>query len=280
MGNSSSTNSNLINKSELNISDIQDLKKILGTCTVHRYNNNLDALTDEIHGGVDLGIFSLQGDDTSYINSFLVALKNNMVSNYLKENWPNNVFLEECEGAKFMEGKLIKKELEDKISFDNLEINSFFEGECIYEMPSEKVKMALPMKDVSLEFCYVGMRGENFALFAPSEEPNTTPYLRIGVKCYILSDNSIKIYMDNMEGIVYGDITPVNSNDGKHFVHLDNSFKSYEKNNSREMVSHNNKFNKWKEECIKHGSLVCYTGGESEGELLSLKDIFERLKLN
>ncbi len=48
----------------------------------------------------------------------------------------------------------------------------------------------------------------------------------------------------------------------------------------KQMSSHTNKFVSWMNDCQKEGKLVAYTGGETEGELLSLGDMFERLKFN
>lgn len=278
MGNIGSNQNDLINKSELNLVDIQELKKVLGTCSVHRYQNELDALPEEIVGNIDLGIFSVQSENKDYINNFLSGIRNYIISSHLKENWPNESFQNELEGAILKESKFVQKEITDDIEFDDSKVKSVYEGFCIYEMPETEVKMALPMREVNIESCYVGLKGDNLALFAPSEEPSTTQFLRIAVKCYVLENNNLQIHLENLEGTVFGDITPVLSNDGKHFVHLNNAFISYENNNSREMSSHTNKFVSWKTECQKEGKIVSYSGGEAQGELLSLGDIFDRLK--
>ena len=280
MGNVTSNQNNLITKSELNLVDVQELKKVLGTCSVHKYQNELEALTEEISGNIDLGIFSVQSENKDFINKFMLALKNNIVSSHLKENWPNDVFHNELEGAILKEGFLNKKDITDEEEFDGAKVESVFEGFCIYEMPETEVRMALPMRDVNIESCYVGLKDEKLTLFAPSEEPSTTQFLRINVKCYVLDNNVLNVQFDNVEGCVFGDIVPVMSNDAKHFEHLDNAFSSYENNNSREMSSHTNKFVLWMNDCQKEGKLVAYTGGETEGELLSLGDMFERLKFN
>lgn len=280
MGNITSNQNDLINKSELNLVDVQELKKVLGTCSVHRYQNELEALTEEISGDIDLGIFSVQSENKDFINKFMLGLKNNIVSSHLKENWPNDSFQNELEGAVLKDGFLNKKDITDDTELDGAKVESLFEGFCIYEMPESEVRMALPMRDVTIESCYVGLKDEKLTLFAPSEEPSTTQFLRIGVKCYVLENNVLNIHFENLEGCVFGDIIPVLSNDANQFVHLDNAYTSYENNNSREMSSHTNKFDSWKKECLDGNTLVAYTGGETEGELLSLGDMFERLKFN
>lgn len=276
--------SGIVNNSKFNIKDIQDLKKELGELKPHHFSEHPTDLLDEImHTRVEVNQFYSPAEQSEFLNTFLHKIYENIVAEHLKDQWPETAFplsLEECE---LREANLEKVEdWEGEIPMDlgeGIEVTSVYQGHTIYHFPENTVSMAVEMKSVSIEQCFVGSQDGELVFVAPGEKPELTSFLRMTWTCYLLSDQSIRVSLDSARGVLYEDELVVQTNDAHHFNYLNSAYESYSQNNSREMSLHVNKYKVRSEELEKEGKMMAYAGGELDGEVLALGDLMEKLEL-
>ena len=159
-------------------------------------------------------------------------------------------------------------------------INQVYRGYSIYEFTDEKLGMALDIKKVGIESCFVGSIDDNLAILAPSEEPNLSRTIRFDWTLVQVGKDKIFLILENAKGIIYESGKEMLDVIENYFEHLENANISFESNNGREMSLHSNKFANWSSVIQNEGELQAYVGGEVDGEIVSLSDFLEKMKLN
>ena len=284
----------VLSNDKFNIKNIQELKEIIGTVGQHHYKNNPSPLLREFeNSNIDLTLFSTTDEHRDLFNTLLLGIRTNFMNEYMKENWSVNAFLDEVTDCHLKES-LMKLDLDTELG-NNEEDSSetredvetgvginteyIYRGYCIYELPENTMIMALDMKEISWNACFLGQLDNRFVFLAPGEEPDTTRHVRMDWTCRILPNQTCELKLESVQGVLYREkvLTLVN---GCDFSSLDSAFQSCEKSNSREMSQHINKFKSWLEEAQKNDTVMAYTGGESEGDILALRDFLERLELD
>ena len=278
--------SEILSNSKFNVKDVQELKKTLGTVGRHFYANHPTDISDDfLHENIDEGLLYSSPENSELFNTFLGKIHENIMGEYMKDNWPENAFLEEVSGCNHKESLMRAIEDIENITLpftleEGLTLSGLYRGYCIYEFPENTVLSAVNMKSVGINSCFVGSKNGKLVLVSPSQEPDTTPFIKMSMTCYVLSDQSCRISLDSVEGILYEEKEISLVNDGSHFQNLDRAFESYEANNSREMTLHLNKFRTWMTDVEKNGEVMSYVGGDVTGEILSLGDFMDRLQIS
>lgn len=172
------------------------------------------------------------------------------------------------------DAKMVKKE---KL----LDITQVYRGYSVYEFPDNSLGMPLNNKKVGLESCFVGSLDNKLVVVAPSEEPKLTRQIRFDWHVVQVGEDQVKLVLEDARGVL------VDAESGKvveevediHFDNLVKAHQSFEDSNSREMALHGRRYLSWVKKVQNEGEIRALAGGEIEGEIVSLGDFFDKMKL-
>ena len=318
MGNSNSSPINeTLSLDSWNLSHLPTLREYLGTRTPHIYTSYPKQIPEEnVYSNLDLRHFSCP--DGELLNSFLEKIHAHLKMEFVKENWTENAFPnlenfklidqeltgvtlteEELDEIRQMfnlplqievqvevEGKKDSEELsteneESKTEVKTLDITQVYSGYSVYEFSDNSLAMPLNNKKVGLESCFVGSLENRLVIMAPSEEPTLTPKIRFDWHVVQVGEDRLKLVLEDARGVIYETESNkvVEEVEDNHFQNLVSAHQSFEANNSREMALHGRRYLGWVKKIQDEGEIQAIAGGEIEGEIVSLGDFLEKMKL-
>lgn len=313
MGNFSSNPHKIFSLDSWDLSHLPELKKNLGKRKKHIYSSNPKKIP--VHHNLDLRLFSCLDSESDFLHNFLEQINEHMRTEFVKENWIEKVFPLGNESDKFTllhqdisalklsdtELEKIRKTLnlekvddnaqdepkhedeednEHQDKGDGSDINQVYRGYCIYEFADNLVGMALDMKKVGIESCFVGTLNNDLIILAPSEEPTLSSSIRFNWTLVQEGKDKIHLILDDAKGVLFEGGKEMLEVEDNYFEDLEGAFSAFESKNGRQMTHHVTKFKLLVNEIQNEGELQAYVGGEVDGEMVSFSDFLDKLKLN
>ena len=205
--------------------------------------------------------------------------------------------------------------LRDRLGIDFVEsrLKGVYRATSVYQFPEESLKIKLPYKKVDMSDCSIGSTEDEFTLYIDSEEHITDKlynewYLyemvqpeeiegdtnntnevdanEVDANEVDTNENETKlkervvlhIHLGDGYGVELDESGNVIEYEDLRFNHLNDAISNCKNNNTRNMKSSLSKFQKW----IKNNQgndVYVRCGDVKEGELVSMTDFLERLKL-
>ena len=302
-----------------NLSHLPTLREYLGARTPHIYTSYPKQIPEEnVYSNLDLRHFSCPDGEllNSFLETIHTHLKIEFVKENWKENaFPNNLenfklLDQELTGVTLTKEELDKiremfnlplqievekdnekisgeeteveeSQEESKTEVKNIDITQVYSGYSVYEFPDNSLAMPLNNKRVGLESCFVGSLKNRLVLMAPSEEPTLTPKIRFDWLIVQVGEDRIKLVLENARGVIYEleNKKVVEEVDDNHFQNLVSAHQCFEGNNRREMALHGRRYLGWIKKIQEEGEIQAIAGGEIEGEIVSLGEFLEKMKL-
>ena len=309
MGNSSSQTSKILSEESWNLSKLPELKKSLGFRTAHLYSSFPKSIPEEkVFSNLDLRNFSCP--DGNKLSEFLEEILTHLQGEFVKENWSDNAFPSTLESISLLDGELNTVNLTDeelntirqqfklpqkvkvtkKVKDENdeekeieeeneLDVEQVYEGYSIYQFGEDGLGMPLEMKKVGIESCFVGSMDDKLVVMAPSEEPVLSRCIRFNWQVVQVGKDSLRLILNDARGVVFENGKELEEVSENYFENLDKAYQSFENNNSREMSLYGNRYLTWVNQVRENGELQALAGGEIDGDMISLAEFVDKMKL-
>lgn len=189
----------------------------------------------------------------------------------------------EGEGAEGAEGEEAGAEESAKETVKKekqVDIQQVYSGYSVYEFSDNSIGIPLENKVVGLESCFVGSQDKQLVILAPSEEPTLTSKIRLDWHIIQVGNERIKLVLEDARPVLVDEGGKVTDEaEDNHFENLVNAHQSFEDNNSRSMALYGRRYLAWVKKIQEDGQVRALAGGEIEGEIVSLGDFLEKMKL-
>ena len=283
MGNFNSTNYSL--------AELDELKSTIGKANHPTYKSEFNPaplsglFTENSLLTVLMDKVKILNDDKELFNRFMVEIHNHLKTNYNDKI----VFKEEVESAElvlstingvtdFSEDHLsvLNTITEESVHMDKIKnINS---ASCVYKFPEETLLMYDRIQNVPLKNAKVGVKNGKLTLYSPETKPEETTKIKIQWWIYELEGEEVHIIPTSIEGVRLEDNKVVEYSED-HLQLLEEASKFLKESNDRSMKSKLDQYKKWIEDVQKKGEVEAIVGGNQIGDMDSLTDFFEKLKL-